>query len=94
MRAADGQPLTVRVPIDGHEIAVRLWRMDVGRVPLILLDANTPENSPADRELTSRLYIGDSDIRIRQELLLGVAGMRALDALESDADRGPFERGA
>ena len=82
LRSADGQPLTVRVPIDGHEIAVRLWRMDVGRVPLILLDANTPENSPADRELTSRLYIGDSDIRIRQELLLGVAGMRALDALD------------
>ena len=81
VRSADGQPVTVRVPIDGHAIAVRLWRMDVGRVPLILLDANTPENSPADRELTSRLYIGDSDIRIRQELLLGVAGMRALSAL-------------
>ena len=82
VRSADGGPATIRVPIDGHEIAVRLWRMDVGRVPLILLDANTPENSPADRELTSRLYIGDSDIRIRQELLLGVGGMRALAELD------------
>ena len=81
-RAPDNSPAVIRIPIDGHEVTAQLWRMDVGRVPLILLDANVPENRPEDRELTSRLYIGDSDIRIRQELLLGVGGMRALAELD------------
>ena len=78
----DNSPAVIRIPIDGHDVSAQLWRMDVGRIPLILLDANVPENRPDDRELTSRLYIGDSDIRIRQELLLGAGGMRALAELD------------
>ena len=80
-RSPNGSPAVVRIPIDGHAVAARLWRMDVGRVPLILLDTNIPENNPDDRALTSRLYLSDGDIRIRQELLLGAGGMRALEKL-------------
>ncbi len=76
----DGAPLTIRVSITDRSVEARIWRMNVGRCPLLLLDANTPANAPDDRELTSKLYQGDSDTRIRQEILLGVGGMRALRA--------------
>src|SRR5262249_61222745 len=57
------------------------WRAKVGRIDLLLLDSNVEGNAPEDRELTSRLYGGDGRLRIRQELLLGVGGFRALRAL-------------
>src|SRR5215470_298921 len=60
---------------------VRVWRAHVGRCDLLLLDTNIDGNSPEDRELTSRLYGGDSRVRVRQELLLGVGGYRALRAM-------------
>jgi starch phosphorylase len=78
---ANGNPLIVRVPITDRDVAVRIWRLDVGRVPLILLDASVAENRAEDRELTLKLYHGDVDVRIRQEILLGIGGMRALTAL-------------
>ena len=78
---ASGEPIVVRIPISGRDVAVRVWRLDVGRVPLVLLDANLPENSPEDRDLTAKLYQGDSDVRIRQEMLLGIGGVRALHAV-------------
>src|SRR4051812_42975774 len=78
---ADGSPLTVRVPAPGREIVAQVWRVDVGHVPLLLLDANRPENSVADRWITSRLYVGDTEIRLLQYVLLGVGGVRALHAL-------------
>ncbi len=62
-------------------ILARVWRMAVGRNTLLLLDSNVEGNRPEDRELTSRLYGGDTRVRVRQELLLGVGGVRALAAL-------------
>lgn len=78
---ADGSPLFVGVPFPGREIFVRVWRIQVGRVPLYLLDTNIPKNSPEDRGITARLYGGDADMRIRQEIILGMGGVRALKAL-------------
>ena len=62
-------------------LLARVWQVSVGRNTLLLLDSNVEGNQPEDRELTSRLYGGDQRVRIRQELLLGVGGMRALRAL-------------
>lgn len=76
----DGSPLTVGVPITDRWVEARVWRMNVGRCPVLLLDANVPGNAREDRELTAKLYQGDSDVRIRQEILLGIGGMRALQA--------------
>ncbi len=77
----DGQP--VRVAIDTHSgvLHAKVWRAEVGRTKLLLLDSKVDENSESDRALTSRLYGGDAKVRIRQELLLGVGGVRALSAL-------------
>jgi len=77
----------VRVEIDlaGTPLAARVWRADVGRVPLYLLDTDVEENSPEVRSITDRLYGGDTEHRLRQEILLGIGGVRALDALGVDA---------
>jgi starch phosphorylase len=80
-RRPDGQPLTVDLPFLGHRLHARIWRVDVGRVPLYLLDTNLPANLPEDRRVTDRLYGGDREHRLRQEILLGIGGMRALAAL-------------
>ena len=78
----DGEPVTVTVPLGGdRELVAQVWRVDVGRVPLLLLDADRPENDVADRWITSRLYVGDGDVRLSQYLLLGIGGVRALHAL-------------
>lgn len=77
----DGQPLTVSVDLPGRVLHARLWEIRVGRVPLYLLDSNVDENSTADRSLTSRLYSSDPDMRISQEILLGIGGVRALRML-------------
>ncbi|MCP4807821.1 MAG: glycosyltransferase family 1 protein [Proteobacteria bacterium] len=78
----DGEPLRIEVP-DGHETyRVRVWRVGVGRVSLFLLDADLPENPPHQRDVTGSLYGGDSRMRIRQEVLLGIGGIRALVALD------------
>ncbi len=77
----DGEPVTVSVPLGGRELVAQIWRVDVGRVPLLLLDADRPENDVADRWITSRLYVGDGDVRLSQYLLLGIGGVRALHAL-------------
>ncbi|MGI8411378.1 MAG: alpha-glucan family phosphorylase [Solirubrobacteraceae bacterium] len=74
----DERPVLVRVPIFGSEVAARIWRVDVGRVPLFLLDTDTPENDPLDRWITTRLYEADADTRLAQYVLLGVGGVRAL----------------
>jgi glycogen phosphorylase len=77
----DGEPLTVSVPVGGEEIVAQVWRVDVGRVPLYLLDADRPENGQVARWISSRLYIGGRDLRLAQYALLGVGGMRALRAM-------------
>jgi glycogen phosphorylase len=80
----DGAPLTVTVPLRGIEVTAQIWRVDVGRVPLFLLDAERPENDTGASWITSRLYIGDPDARLAQYVLLGVGGVRALGALGID----------
>jgi starch phosphorylase len=77
----DGSPLTVSVDLPGRQVHARLWEIRVGRVPLYLLDTNIDENNPADRQLTARLYSSDMDLRISQEMILGIGGVRALRAL-------------
>jgi len=74
-------PLTVSVAIRGRAVTAQVWRVDVGRVALYLLDTERPENARADRWITSRLYVGDPDTRLAQYLLLGIGGLRALRAL-------------
>jgi len=80
----DGLPITVHVPIWGQEVAVHVWRVDVGRVPLFLMDTELPQNTPLQRFVTARLYEGNRQIRLAQYALLGVGGMRVLDALGID----------
>jgi glycogen phosphorylase len=82
----DGRPVTVTVPIWDVEVTAQVWRVDVGRVPLFLLDADRPENAGPARGITSRLYVGDPDIRLAQYALLGVGGIRALAALGVEPD--------
>jgi starch phosphorylase len=77
----NGQPVTIRIETRGASIAAKVWRVKVGRIDLLLLDSNVDGNTPEDRELTSRLYGGDGRVRVRQELLLGVGGFRALKAM-------------
>ncbi|AMV36504.1 alpha-glucan family phosphorylase [Planctomyces sp. SH-PL62] len=77
----DGQPLRVAVETTTGTLHARVWRVEVGRTLLLLLDSNVPENGEYDRQLTARLYGGDARTRIRQELLLGVGGVRAIRAL-------------
>ena len=79
--AADGAPLTIGVPFPGRTVYARAWRVQVGRVPLYLLDTELPENREDDRWITGHLYGGDQDTRIRQEIVLGVGGARLLRAL-------------
>lgn len=77
----DGEPVMVTIDTRTGSLQAKVWLMQVGRVPLYLLDCNVEGNSPEERELTSRLYGGDIRTRIRQELVLGVGGVRALAAL-------------
>lgn len=80
----DDQPCTVSVDLPGRKVLARLWKIQVGRVPLYLLDSDVEGNSPEDRELTSRLYSSDLDLRISQEIILGIGGVRALRKLGHD----------
>ncbi|MBN2298376.1 MAG: alpha-glucan family phosphorylase, partial [Deltaproteobacteria bacterium] len=76
-----GAPLIVRIDTRTNPIQAKVWEVQVGRIRLMLLDSNVDGNSTEDRELTSRLYGGDSSVRIRQEVLLGIGGARILQAL-------------
>ena len=73
--------LKVSVRIAGRDVHARIWKAHVGRIAVYLLDTNCPENAPADRDITHRLYGGDESTRIRQEMILGIGGTRALRAL-------------
>jgi glycogen phosphorylase len=78
--AAGGAPAQIAVGLPGATLHARIWRVEVGRVPLLLLDADVPDNAPAERAVTDRLYGGDSEHRLRQEILLGIGGVKALTA--------------
>ena len=81
MRDENENPIMVDVFIRSDSVKVQIWRLMVGRVPLYLLDTNVKENSPEHRYITSRLYGGDWEMRLRQEVVLGIGGVRALRAL-------------
>jgi len=78
---ANGEWVQVTVRIAGRDVVARLWKAKVGRVPVYLLDTNCAQNAPSDRDITHRLYGGDESTRVRQEMILGIGGTRALRAL-------------
>lgn len=81
VRDSRGEPLTVRIPFDTRDVMASVWRIDVGRTSLFLLDTHLEANQPADRAISGRLYGGDLETRIQQEMLLGIGGIRALTAM-------------
>ncbi len=81
-RDKDGNPIKISVPMPGRDLYAQIWKVQVGRVKLFLLDSNISDNPRIDdRNLTDRLYGGDKRTRIRQEILMGIGGIRALEAL-------------
>ena len=80
-RNSRGKPLTVSVDLKGTPVQIAIWRIDVGRVPLYMLDTNLETNPPEFRKTTAQLYGGDREMRLRQEIVLGIGGIRALKAL-------------
>jgi starch phosphorylase len=80
-QTVDGQPCTVIVPLGTRSVLVQVWEVQLGRVRLLLLDTDLPQNQPWDRELSARLYGGGPDTRLQQEIVLGLGGVLALRAL-------------
>jgi starch phosphorylase len=80
----DGKPCVTAVPLGSRTVLVAVWRVRVGRVKLYLLDTDLEENAPWDRELSARLYGGDRETRVQQEVILGIGGVRVLKAMGSD----------
>ncbi|HEY5586770.1 MAG TPA: alpha-glucan family phosphorylase [Ruminiclostridium sp.] len=78
---ADGEQIQINITFGGRTVYARVWNVKIGRVNLFLMDTDVAQNNPADRALTSRLYGGDQEIRIQQEIFLGIGGIRVLDAL-------------
>jgi glycogen phosphorylase len=76
----EGRPISVTLDLAGRSCAVAVWRVQVGRVVLLLLDTDLEENAPEERLVTDRLYSGDNEHRLRQEIVLGIGGVRALRA--------------
>ncbi|MBX9694426.1 MAG: alpha-glucan family phosphorylase, partial [Cyanobacteria bacterium] len=76
-----GAPLLVSVDLPGRKVFIRIWKAQVGRVPLYLLDTNVPQNNKEDENITDALYHGEREFRMKQEIVLGVGGMRALKAM-------------
>jgi starch phosphorylase len=82
VKDANGEDLKVSVKLPTGDICIQVWKLDVGRITLYLLDTNIPDNVlPQDRGIADSLYGGDIDTRIRQEIVLGIGGMRALKAM-------------
>jgi glycogen phosphorylase len=81
VRGRDGEELRVTVPIRGAQVQVRIWQVPVGHIRLVLLDCDVPENAPEHRSITYQLYGGGQEMRIQQEIVLGVGGVRALRAM-------------
>ncbi|MFP4104950.1 MAG: alpha-glucan family phosphorylase [Phycisphaerae bacterium] len=78
---SDGEPVSITIDILGRTVRARVWKVQVGRIPLYLLDSNVPSNTPEDRHITAQLYGGDQEMRIKQEILLGIGGVRMLREL-------------
>ena len=84
VRGPKGDPCLATVRVSGRPVSVGAWRVTVGRVPIFLLDTGLEQNDPADRSLSNRLYAGGPELRLRQEWILGVAGVRVLRTLGYD----------
>ncbi len=82
VRKNSGRPLTISVEYPGRCVLAQIWCVTIGRVKLFLLDTNVSANSPMDRMITSSLYGGDRELRIRQEIMLGIGGLKALSAMD------------
>jgi starch phosphorylase len=83
----DGAPVTVTIRLPGRDLVAQVWLCQVGRIPLLLLDSDVEGNAPPERDVTDRLYGGGSDHRLRQEMLLGIGGVRAVRAYCRLTDR-------
>ena len=81
-----GERLRLALTFPGRTILLRAWEVTLGRTRLFLLDSNDPTNAPADRGITSALYGGSPEVRLLQEIILGVAGWRLIESLELDVD--------
>ncbi len=81
VKQEDGQPLVINVQYPDRYVSAQIWSVSVGRIKLYLLDANIKDNLPEDRLITANLYGGDREMRIRQEIMLGIGGLRALLAM-------------
>ncbi|HRZ49883.1 MAG TPA: alpha-glucan family phosphorylase [Bacteroidales bacterium] len=86
IRNAQGEWVTISIAFPGRNVYAKVWRVDIGRVKLYLLDADTEKNAPHDRFITHQLYGGDLENRFKQEMLLGVGGIRLLEALDINPD--------
>lgn len=86
IRDKDGNWKTISIILPGRTLYARIWKVEVGRIDLYLLDTDFEDNQPNDRSITHHLYGGDQENRFKQELLLGVGGIRALKELEIDAN--------
>jgi len=85
----DGAAATIEVALGDRTVVCQIWKAQVGRVPLLLLDTDMPANAPEDRVVTDKLYGGDVEHRLRQEIVLGIGGMRALDLARELGELGP-----
>ena len=84
VQGRDGEPLTVSIALPGRDLHIAVWAVQVGRTPVLLLDTDIPDNDDADRPITHILYVRGREMRLHQELVLGVGGVRALRALGID----------
>ncbi len=82
----DGRPIRFHIDIAGHDVVVQIWRIKVGRIDLYMLDTNLRCNRIEDRQITAHLYGGDSNMRIRQEIVLGIGGYTALKTLNIEPE--------
>src|SRR5256885_16141587 len=89
----DGKPCVTAVPLGDRSVLLAVWRVRVGRVKIYLLDTDLEENAPWDRELSARLYGGDRETRVQQEIILGIGGGRALKALGPEPPVLPLHQG-
>lgn len=86
VRDVNGDWIVIRISLPGRILYAKVWKLEVGRIPLYLLDADIEENSENDRFVTHQLYGGDLEVRFKQELLLGVGGIRMLEAMHVEPD--------
>ncbi|MBN2165689.1 MAG: alpha-glucan family phosphorylase [Marinilabiliaceae bacterium] len=86
VRAKNGEPALIEIDLPGRNVYAKVWKVSVGRIPLYLLDTDNNSNNPQDREITHKLYGGDWENRLKQEMLLGLGGIRLLKLLEHNCD--------